>query len=109
MNTPELERRVAVALRQHAEAAMSRTETNEAKLELVLANAEREGRKRRLTWVAGGAVAGAAAAFIVAWAMGLTSGSPDATGPVSTGPTGPAAVAAEYVDAYANYDRPRLK
>jgi len=109
VNTPELERRVVVALKQHAEAAMSRTHTDQAKLELVLANAERVSRRRRLTWVAGGAVAGAAAAFIVAWAMGLAPGSPDATGPVSTGPTVPAAVAAEYVDAYASYDRPLLK
>lgn len=109
MNTPELERRVAVALKQHAEAAMSHTETDQAKLEGMLANAERVGRKRRLAWVAGGAVAGAAAALVGVWAMGLTSGSPDAVGPASPGPTLAVAVAAEYVDAYASYDRPLLK
>lgn len=109
MSTPELERRVAVALKQHAEAAMNRTETDQAKLEGMLADAERAGRKRRLAWAAGAAVAGAAAVVVV-WVMGLTSGKPGSIAQVPAGPpTQPEQVATAYVDAYASYDRPRLK
>lgn len=107
MSTPELERRVAVALKQHAEAAMNRTETDQAKLQLLLADAE-GGRKRRRAWVAG-AVAAAAAVAVVVWAMGLISGNPDSSAPPPAAPIKPEQVAVEYVDAYASYDRPRLK
>jgi hypothetical protein len=107
VTTPELERRVAVALRQHAEAAMNGTKTDPAKLERLLADAE-GGRTLRRAWVAG-AVAAAAAVIVVVWAMGLTTGKPQSISPPPAGPAHPEDVAAAYVDAYASYDRPRLK
>ena len=107
MTTTELERRVAVALKQHAEAAMNRTMTDHSKLEHLLVDAE-GGRTRRRTWVAG-AVAAAAAVVIVVWAMGLTTGKPQSISPPPAGPARPEQVATAYVNAYANYDRPRLK
>lgn len=106
MTTPELERRVAVALKQHAEVAMSGTKTDPAKLERLLVDAE-GGRNRRRAWVAG-AVAAAAAVIVIAWAMGLTTGKPQSS-PPPAGPANPEDVAAAYVDAYASYDRPRMK
>jgi hypothetical protein len=107
VTTPELERRVAVALKQHAEVAMSGTKTDPAKLERLLADAE-GGRTRRRAWVAG-AVAAAAAVVVVVWALGLTTGKSQSISPPPAGPAQPEDVAAAYVDAYANYDRPRLK
>ena len=107
MNTPELERRVAVALKQHAEAAMNGTKTDPAKLERLLEGAE-GGRKSRRGWVAG-AVAAAAAVAVLVWAMGLMSDKPESSSPLPAGPTQPEQVATAYVDAYASYDRPRLK
>jgi hypothetical protein len=107
VTTPELERRVAVALKQHAEVAMSGTKTDPAKLELLLADAE-GGQRRRRAWVAG-AVAAAAAVVVVVWATGLTTGKPQSISPPPAGPAQPEDVAAAYVDAYASYDRPRLK
>ncbi len=109
MSTPELERRVAVVLKEHADAAMNSTDTDQATLERLLADAERAARKRHLGWGVWGAVVGAAAASVVVWAMGLTPGNPDATAPASPGPTRPVQVAAAYVDAYGRYDRPLLK
>lgn len=107
MTTSELERRVAVALKQHAEVAMSETKTDPAKLERLLADAE-GGQKSRRAWIAG-AVAAAAAVVVVVWAMGLTTGKPQSISPPPAGPAQPEDVAAAYVDAYASYDRPRLK
>jgi hypothetical protein len=88
---------------------MNSTETDQVKLEGLLADAERAGRKRRWLWGAGGAIAGAAAASVVVWAMSLTPGTPDATGPAVPAPSAPVQVATAFVDAYTNYDRPRLR
>ena len=107
MTTSELERRVAVALKQHAEVAMSGTKTDQAKLERLLIDAE-GGRKNRRAWVAG-AVAAAAAVAVLVWVMGLSSGKPDSISPLPARPLTPEQVATAYVNAYANYDRPRLK
>jgi hypothetical protein len=107
VTTPELERRVAVALKQHAEAAMNRTMTDHSKLEHLLADAE-GGRTRRRVWVAG-AVAAAAAVAVIVWAMGLASGKPDSISPLPARPVQPEQVATAFVNAYADYDRPRLK
>jgi hypothetical protein len=109
VNAPELERRVADVLKERAEAAMNSTETDQVKLDDLLADAERAGRKRRWLWGAGGAIAGAAAAGIVVWAMSLTPGTPAATAPAVQAPTDPVQVATAFVDAYTNYDRPRLR
>jgi hypothetical protein len=107
VTTSELERRVAVALKQHAEVAMSGTKTDPAKLERLLADAE-GGQKSRRAWIAG-AVAAAAAVVVVVWAMGLTTGKPQSISPPPAAPAEPEDVATAYVDAYASYDRPRLK
>ncbi len=107
MTTTELERRVAVALKQHAEVAMSGTKTDQAKLERLLTDAE-GGRKSRRGWVAG-AVAAAAVVIVIVWAMGLSSGKPDSISPLPAQPLQPEQVATAFVNAYGNYDRPRLK
>jgi hypothetical protein len=106
--TPELERRVAVALKQHAEAAMNRTMTDHSKLEHLLAEAE-GGRTRHRVWVAGAVAAAAAVAVVVVWAMGLTSGKPDSISQLPAQPAPPEQVATAYVNAYTDFDRPRLK
>jgi len=108
VTTTELERRVAVALKQHAEVAMSGTKTDQAKLERLLTDAE-GGRKHRREWVAGAVAAAAAVVAVIVWAMGLSSGKPDSISPVPAHPLQPEQVATAYVNAYGNYDRPRLK
>jgi hypothetical protein len=91
---------------QHAEAAMNHPETDEAKPEL--ASAERDGRNRRGAWVGGTVVAGVATVAIAAWAIGQSSGD-QSDGSAAAARARPERVAAAFVDAYAGYDRPRLK
>jgi hypothetical protein len=87
---------------------MNRTMTDHTKLESLLADAE-GGRTRRRVWVAGAVAAVAAVVAVIVWAMGLSSGNPDSITPLPAQPLQPEQVATAYVNAYADYDRPRLK
>lgn len=101
MSTPELERRLTAVLKQHAEDAMNETHTEE-RLQTLVADAEREQRRRRRTWVAGG-LAAAAVAVGVLWASNLVGGETDTAVPAQA----PSAeeVATSFLDAYASFDR----
>ena len=82
MTTSELERRVAVALKQHAEAAMSETKIDQAKLERLLTDAEGRRTKSRRAWIAGAVAAAAAVVGVIVWAMGPSSGKPNSSSPL---------------------------
>ena len=88
---------------------MSGTKTDQAKLGRLLTDAEGGRKPRARTWVAGAVAAAAAVVAVIVWAMGLSSGKPDSISPLPAQPLQPEQVATAYVNAYANYDRPRLK
>ena len=99
----DLERRLAGALHDRAETAMSRTDT-EGNLQPLLADLESSARRRRLTW--GVSAAAAAAAVVVALLLTGVPGLPsdDAEPQVPAGERTPVQVAADFVDAFAGYD-----
>ncbi len=105
MTTTDLERQLAEVLQRHAEDAMNKTHTEE-KLETLLDDVHRDGRRRRTGWAVGAIVAAAAAVAAVVLVPGLRGG--DEAGP-STSPAAvvPATdVATGFLDAYAAFDRP---
>lgn len=85
---------------------MDRIETDEATL--VLANSERGRRMRGLAWIAGVIVAVAAVAMVFS-AMSLSSDKAETEGHTPAGATQAERAATAYVNAYAKYDRTRLK
>ena len=106
MNTPELERRLGVVLREHAEEAMNSTDT-QAHLPTFPDRIEKAARRRRLGWGAG---ALAAAAAVVAVAVVAVTGADDDVPADTVAASGaPAAedVASGFVTAYAAYDLDR--
>lgn len=103
MTTSDLERRLAVVLRKHAEDAMNDTRTEE-KLETLLdENERRDRRRRRLGWGAGALVAAAATAGIIAW--GAVDPEADRAEPAAPPqPSQAEEVAAAFADAFASSD-----
>jgi hypothetical protein len=99
----ELERRVADVLHDHAEIAMSRTDT-EGRLQPFLADVDAAARRRRTTWAIS-AVA-AAAAVVVALVLTGVPGLPsdDAENLVPAQDRTAVRIAADFVDAFADYD-----
>ena len=104
MNTyDELERRVAGVLHDHAETAMSQTDTEKRYDAFAEAN-EASVRRRRVAW--GVAALTAAAAVLVALVLtGVPGISSDRSEPqLPAGDRTPVQVATEFVDAFAAYD-----
>ena len=102
----ELERRVARVLHDHAEIAMSRTDTDGHLLAL-LAETEPSARRRRLTWGIG-SLAAAAAVAITLVLTGVPGLSTDhAESPLPARDRAPVAVATDFVDAFAAHDATR--
>jgi hypothetical protein len=111
MTRSDLERRVTEVLQRHAEDAMGRTDT-EGQLDILLARAKRDTRRRRQAWVAGALAAAAAVAVAVAmWGSDLEFGPPE---PVAPAPVEPATTPAEelaltFLGAYESYDVERAE
>jgi hypothetical protein len=108
MNTTELERRLGEVLREHAEEAMNRTDT-QAQLDNLRHGLEPE-RRRRLTWSAGALAAAAAmvAAALLVSTMGddsPTSGTDPAEQPRVVEPVD---VATGFMEGFAAYDADRV-
>jgi len=105
VTTPDLERRLAVVLQQHAEDALNRTDTPSTLTEL-LVDAERDLLRRRTRiWRTGALVA--AAATIAAIAAVTALGRPETTEPAHQ-PTPSEQIATAYLHAWDSFDRPRL-
>ncbi|RYP88416.1 hypothetical protein EKO23_03575 [Nocardioides guangzhouensis] len=104
MTTSELERRLAAVLDQHAEDAMNETRTDEL-LTRFEADTERQAKRRRKGWAAGGLVAVAAAAALIAWLPGTVSRDSQPAPPAQE--RGAEQTAAAFVDAYGSFDRER--
>jgi hypothetical protein len=105
MTTTDLERRLAEALQRHAEDAMNKTHTEE-KLETLLADVNRDGRRRRTGWAVGAIVAAAAAVAAVVLVPGLRGGEEVSPGTRPSDVVPATEVATGFLDAYAAFDRP---
>jgi hypothetical protein len=102
VNTPELERRLAVVLQRHAEDAMKRTNTQE-RLGTLMADVERDTRRRRRIWAAATLATAAAAIAVIVSVWSVGSDRPGTTAPAQA----PTAVdtATDFVQAYGSFDR----
>jgi hypothetical protein len=101
MTTPDLERRLADLLKEHAEGAMNDTNTRE-ELTTLLTDGERRLQHRRRGAVAG--LVAAAAAVAVAVAVGTGRGDPDATAPASVSGVDQVAIAEDFLEATYAFD-----
>ena len=101
MTTPDLERRLADLLQDHAEGAMNDTNTRE-RLTTLLADGERRLQHRRRDAVAG--LVTMAAAVAVAVAVGTGRGDPEGAGPATVPDVDEVAVAESFLEATYAFD-----
>ena len=109
MTTPELERRLAAVLQQHAEEAMNQTDT-EHQFQKLAGTTVRQKRNRRRAGAVAGLVAVAAVIALVAWVSGLVpragdNGSPD---PAGSDRVSAVDTAEAFVESYATGDQARI-
>lgn len=104
MTTSELEHRLTAVLHQHAEEAMSRTDT-EGRLQNLLVDGKRGARRRRRAWAAAAVVAAAAVLALVV--SGRVPGLDRAESPVPAKQATATDVALSFLDAYGAFDRDR--
>jgi hypothetical protein len=106
MTTSEIERLLTATLQAHAEDAMNHTDT-QTQLETLERESAREHR-RRAGWVAGGLVAAAAAVgMLVWWQVNPDPADVEPAPPVDV-PTQAEQVATAFVEAWGDFDRPRI-
>jgi hypothetical protein len=103
-STSELERRLGEVLRQHAEDAMSGTDT-QTRLEMLEREVQPTRPRSRAVWIAAAAAAAAVVAALVAVDASRDDGSVTPAPPVDTGAA--TQLASDFVDAVAAYDAER--
>ena len=104
MSTTELERRLGEVLRQHAEDAMNRTDT-QGQLETLRTGLDPDRQqRRRLAWAGGALAVAASVAVAVLLVSNLGNDTPDIGTPARPPDASPVDVATDFLDAFAAYD-----
>jgi hypothetical protein len=104
MSTTELERRLGEVLRQHAEDAMNRTDT-QTRFEMLEREVRRTRPRNRIGWVAAAAAAAAVVVGLVVVDASRDDESVTPAGPVDT--RAATELASDFVEAIATYDADR--
>ena len=107
MTTSEIERLLTATLRAHAEDAMNRTDS-QTQFETLHRESARRHR-RRAGWKAGGLIAAAAAVAMLVWWQATGDAADVEPAPPVDVPTQAEEVATAFVEAWGDFDRPRIE